>query len=177
MRRWWHDGDDEDGEMKVLVWLRGDGGFAGVWPEATGDGAGSREGSECVASMGRVFKTRLRRRGVKLSGNIDIEFKIVNEYSVRVNKGQWRWCGGDGDGGGCGVDVSGCGVGVAAGRWWVRWRPPKTAPDLEREVSVWLALEACLVNEGITLNDNTYVTESNGTESENSSSVTPFSRS
>ncbi|GKA57228.1 hypothetical protein Tco_0756416 [Tanacetum coccineum] len=39
-----------------------------------------------LMSMGRVFKTRLRRRGVKLSGEIDIEFKIVNEYSVKVNK-------------------------------------------------------------------------------------------
>ncbi|GKA73653.1 hypothetical protein Tco_0779955 [Tanacetum coccineum] len=39
-----------------------------------------------LMSMGRVFQTRLRRRGVKLSGNTDIEFKIVNEYSVRVNK-------------------------------------------------------------------------------------------
>ncbi|GJZ59603.1 hypothetical protein Tco_0615419 [Tanacetum coccineum] len=36
--------------------------------------------------MGRVFKTRLQRRRVKLSGNIDIEFNIVNEYPVRVNK-------------------------------------------------------------------------------------------
>ncbi|GKC11906.1 hypothetical protein Tco_1008688 [Tanacetum coccineum] len=39
-------------------------------------------------SMGRVFKTRFRRRGVKLPRNIDLEFKIVNEYSVRVNKGR-----------------------------------------------------------------------------------------
>nr|GFA79828.1 hypothetical protein [Tanacetum cinerariifolium] len=39
------------------------------------------------------------------------------------------------------------------------------------------ALEACLVNEGITLNDNMSVTESSGTESENSSLVTPLSKS
>ncbi|GJR96509.1 hypothetical protein Tco_0268683 [Tanacetum coccineum] len=39
------------------------------------------------------------------------------------------------------------------------------------------ALEACLVNEGITLNDNTGVMESSMIESENSSSETPFSRS
>ncbi|GJV86871.1 hypothetical protein Tco_1530809 [Tanacetum coccineum] len=38
-------------------------------------------------------------------------------------------------------------------------------------------LEACLVNEGITLNDNTGVMESSGTKSENSNSETPFSRS
>ncbi|GJW85945.1 hypothetical protein Tco_0159090 [Tanacetum coccineum] len=39
------------------------------------------------------------------------------------------------------------------------------------------ALEACLVNEGKAVNDNTGVTESSGTESENSSSTIPFSRS
>ncbi|GKG42130.1 hypothetical protein Tco_0476428, partial [Tanacetum coccineum] len=38
------------------------------------------------------------------------------------------------------------------------------------------ALEACLVNEGITLNDNTGVTESSGTNSKDSSSETPFSK-
>ncbi|GJY67951.1 hypothetical protein Tco_0470933 [Tanacetum coccineum] len=37
-------------------------------------------------------------------------------------------------------------------------------------------LEACLVNEGLELNDNTGVTESSGTESENSNSETSFSR-
>ncbi|GKB31106.1 hypothetical protein Tco_0870507 [Tanacetum coccineum] len=36
--------------------------------------------------MGRVFKTRPRRRRVKQSGEIDIEFKTVDEYSVKVNK-------------------------------------------------------------------------------------------
>ncbi|GJX11255.1 hypothetical protein Tco_0201114 [Tanacetum coccineum] len=35
-------------------------------------------------------------------------------------------------------------------------------------------LEACLVNEGITLNDNTGVTESSGTKSDNNSLETPF---
>ncbi|GKE58967.1 hypothetical protein Tco_1498152, partial [Tanacetum coccineum] len=40
-----------------------------------------------------------------------------------------------------------------------------------------MSLEACLVNKGITVNDYTGVTESTGTESENSSSATPFSRS
>ncbi|GKG24944.1 hypothetical protein Tco_0395572, partial [Tanacetum coccineum] len=39
-----------------------------------------------LMSMGRAFETRLRRRRGKQSGEIDIEFKIVNEYSVRVNK-------------------------------------------------------------------------------------------
>ncbi|GKC87764.1 hypothetical protein Tco_1148413, partial [Tanacetum coccineum] len=39
------------------------------------------------------------------------------------------------------------------------------------------ALEACLVNEGLELNDNTGVTKGSGTESENSSSETPFSSS
>ncbi|GJR30862.1 putative reverse transcriptase domain-containing protein [Tanacetum coccineum] len=43
-------------------------------------------GLDALMSMGRVFKTRLRRRGVKQSGGIDLEFKIVNEYSVLVNK-------------------------------------------------------------------------------------------
>ncbi|GJS07645.1 hypothetical protein Tco_0364441 [Tanacetum coccineum] len=38
-------------------------------------------------------------------------------------------------------------------------------------------LEACLVNECLELNDNTGVTEGSGTESENSSSETPFSSS
>nr|GEW99569.1 reverse transcriptase zinc-binding domain-containing protein [Tanacetum cinerariifolium] len=37
-------------------------------------------------------------------------------------------------------------------------------------------LESCLVNEGIGVNDNTGIAESSGTESENSSSTTPFSR-
>ncbi|GKB39968.1 hypothetical protein Tco_0884910 [Tanacetum coccineum] len=37
-------------------------------------------------------------------------------------------------------------------------------------------LEACLVNESIALNDNTVATKSNRTESENSSSETPFIR-
>nr|GEX04226.1 hypothetical protein [Tanacetum cinerariifolium] len=36
--------------------------------------------------MGRVFKPRLRRRGVEQLGEIDIEFKIVDEYTVKVNK-------------------------------------------------------------------------------------------
>ncbi|GKC89421.1 hypothetical protein Tco_1150070 [Tanacetum coccineum] len=47
-------------------------------------------------NMGRVFQTRLRRQGVKLPRNIDLEFKIVNEYSVRVNQ---RGADDDGDGG------------------------------------------------------------------------------
>ncbi|GJW40034.1 hypothetical protein Tco_0065879 [Tanacetum coccineum] len=47
----------------------------------------------------------------------------------------------------------------------------------ESLVTEGAALEACLVNEGITLNDNTGVTESSGTESEDSSSETPFSKS
>ncbi|GKD24854.1 hypothetical protein Tco_1231068, partial [Tanacetum coccineum] len=38
-------------------------------------------------------------------------------------------------------------------------------------------LEACLFNEGLAMNDNTGVTESSRTESENSCSTTPFSRS
>ncbi|GJW72266.1 hypothetical protein Tco_0129183 [Tanacetum coccineum] len=39
-----------------------------------------------LMSMGRVSETRIRRRRAKQSGGIDIEFKTVNEYSVRVNK-------------------------------------------------------------------------------------------
>ncbi|GJR35367.1 reverse transcriptase domain-containing protein [Tanacetum coccineum] len=39
-----------------------------------------------LMSMGRVSETRLRRRRAKQSGGIDIEFKTVNEYSVKVNK-------------------------------------------------------------------------------------------
>ncbi|GJZ21875.1 hypothetical protein Tco_0558914 [Tanacetum coccineum] len=43
-----------------------------------------------LISMERVFKTRLRRRGVpdgeKQLGKIDIEFKIADEYTVKVNK-------------------------------------------------------------------------------------------
>ncbi|GKA48575.1 hypothetical protein Tco_0741533, partial [Tanacetum coccineum] len=39
-----------------------------------------------LISMRRMFKTRLRRWGVKQSGEIDIEFKIVDEYTVKVNK-------------------------------------------------------------------------------------------
>ncbi|GJZ71242.1 hypothetical protein Tco_0635093 [Tanacetum coccineum] len=52
-----------------------------------------------LMSMGRVFKTRLRRRGVKQSGEIDIEFRIADEYTVKVNKmvvtsgvDVWRGC-------------------------------------------------------------------------------------
>ncbi|GJS38348.1 hypothetical protein Tco_0563391 [Tanacetum coccineum] len=44
--------------------------------------------ANALMSMERVFKTRLQRRGVKQSGKIGIEFKTVNEYSVRVNKPQ-----------------------------------------------------------------------------------------
>ncbi|GJW93039.1 hypothetical protein Tco_0172711 [Tanacetum coccineum] len=40
-------------------------------------------------SMGRAFKTRLRRRGVKQSGEIDIEFKIV-EYT-KNKRGRWGY--------------------------------------------------------------------------------------
>ncbi|GJT75449.1 retrovirus-related pol polyprotein from transposon TNT 1-94 [Tanacetum coccineum] len=66
-------GDDVDGSVVVAS----DG----------GDGEGGVEMMPAAGrSMGRVFKTHLRRQGVKLSGEIDIEFKIVNEYSVRVNK-------------------------------------------------------------------------------------------
>ncbi|GKF39092.1 hypothetical protein Tco_0119153, partial [Tanacetum coccineum] len=39
-----------------------------------------------LMSMGRVFETRLRRRRVKQSGEIDIEFKTVNEYTVKENE-------------------------------------------------------------------------------------------
>ncbi|GJZ62990.1 hypothetical protein Tco_0619411 [Tanacetum coccineum] len=50
-----------------------------------------------------------------------------------------------------------------------------------KEIERWLqesaTLEACLVNKGIAVNDNMGVTESSGTESENSSSETLFSRS
>ncbi|GJU70425.1 hypothetical protein Tco_1256684 [Tanacetum coccineum] len=53
--------------------------------------------ADALMSMERVFKTRLQRRGVKQSGKIDIEFKIVNEYLVKVNKIKRRCCGGDDD--------------------------------------------------------------------------------
>nr|GEU66194.1 hypothetical protein [Tanacetum cinerariifolium] len=48
-----------------------------------------------LMSMERVFKTRLQRRGVKQSGEIDIDFKIVDEYTVKVNKIK-PWGGRDG---------------------------------------------------------------------------------
>ncbi|GJR09605.1 hypothetical protein Tco_0792257 [Tanacetum coccineum] len=54
-----------------------------------------------LMSMGRVFKTRLQRRGVKQLGKIDIEFKITDEYTVKVNDDVmmwWSWDGGDDDG-------------------------------------------------------------------------------
>ncbi|GJW21475.1 hypothetical protein Tco_0032097 [Tanacetum coccineum] len=41
-------------------------------------------GEGALMSMGRVFKTRLRRRGVKQSGEVDIVFKIVDEYTIIV---------------------------------------------------------------------------------------------
>nr|GEV61657.1 hypothetical protein [Tanacetum cinerariifolium] len=47
-----------------------------------------------LMNMDRVFKTRLRRRRVKQSGEIDIEFKMVEEYMVIVVKMKW---GGEGD--------------------------------------------------------------------------------
>ncbi|GJS30362.1 hypothetical protein Tco_0490982 [Tanacetum coccineum] len=82
----------------------------------------SAEAKGCaLMSMGRVFKTHLRRRGVKQSGEIDIEFKIVDEYTVKsggvvkvvemvvvavmaaeevVTRWlRWSWCSGDEDGG------------------------------------------------------------------------------
>ncbi|GJR97538.1 protein VAC14 [Tanacetum coccineum] len=37
-----------------------------------------------LMSTGRVFKTRLQRRGVKQSGEIDMEFKIVDEYTEEI---------------------------------------------------------------------------------------------
>nr|GEY39896.1 reverse transcriptase domain-containing protein [Tanacetum cinerariifolium] len=38
-----------------------------------------------LMSMGRAIKTRLQRREVKQSKEFDIVFKIIDEYSVRVN--------------------------------------------------------------------------------------------
>nr|GEU90517.1 hypothetical protein [Tanacetum cinerariifolium] len=58
--------------------------------------------------MGRVFKTRLQRREVKQSGEIDIVFKIVNEYSVKVNKAA------------VGVDVKMVTMMLLVDRWWRR---------------------------------------------------------
>ncbi|GKC98090.1 hypothetical protein Tco_1168365, partial [Tanacetum coccineum] len=49
-------------------------------------GGGGHDDADALMSMERVFKTRLRRRGVKQSGEIDIEFKIVGEHAVKVNK-------------------------------------------------------------------------------------------
>ncbi|GKA96089.1 hypothetical protein Tco_0818184 [Tanacetum coccineum] len=46
---------------------------------------------------GRSVPNLFRRRGVKLSGKIDIEFKIANDYSVRVNKGGGAEDGGEED--------------------------------------------------------------------------------
>nr|GEZ49914.1 hypothetical protein [Tanacetum cinerariifolium]GEZ81489.1 hypothetical protein [Tanacetum cinerariifolium] len=37
-----------------------------------------------LMSMEQVFKTRLRRRRVQQSGEFDIEFKIVDEYTLMV---------------------------------------------------------------------------------------------
>ncbi|GJZ88454.1 hypothetical protein Tco_0660236 [Tanacetum coccineum] len=78
-------------EMKVAVVFQ--------WRLSRGDGDGD-DGDKgdgmsdddmisivgALMSMGRVSETRLRRRRAKQSGGIDIEFKTVKEYSVKVNK-------------------------------------------------------------------------------------------
>nr|GEU93121.1 hypothetical protein [Tanacetum cinerariifolium] len=72
-----------------------------------------------LMSMERVFKNRIQRRGVKQSGEIDIEFKIFDEYMFKVNKIKvmvemevMRSCGG--------VAAAGCGgEGVVEMAW--RW--------------------------------------------------------
>ncbi|GJT62932.1 UPF0160 protein-like protein isoform X1, partial [Tanacetum coccineum] len=98
-----------------------------------------------LMSMGRAFKNRLRRREVKQSWEFDIVFKIVNEYSVKVNKGV-AWYG----------DV----VAKVRQPWW--WRrdgvavvvfssaaggggrkPARAAPDFERSEK---ELEASNIN-------------------------------
>nr|GEV22644.1 hypothetical protein [Tanacetum cinerariifolium] len=105
-RRWWQ------------FVIKGGGG----WSETGRSGRQNcLEWGDAQMSMGRVFKTHLRRRRVKQSGEIDIEFKIVDEYTGKVNKIEgrgkgdammvvagvgWRWrlleCGSQGRGGGCG---------------------------------------------------------------------------
>ncbi|GJY90020.1 hypothetical protein Tco_0505216 [Tanacetum coccineum] len=50
------------------------------------DFTAKRNNLRIMGNMGRVFETRLRRRRAKQSGEIDTEFKTVNEYSVKVNK-------------------------------------------------------------------------------------------
>nr|GEW56104.1 hypothetical protein [Tanacetum cinerariifolium] len=64
-------------------------------------------------SMGRVFKTCIRRWEVKQSGEINIEFKIVDEYTVKVNKIKER------SGGGCGVAAIVVMVAKIGAVWWV----------------------------------------------------------
>nr|GEU95537.1 integrase, catalytic region, zinc finger, CCHC-type, peptidase aspartic, catalytic [Tanacetum cinerariifolium] len=61
--RWWHAGNEEWAVVVTDVVTR-----------------------DALMSMERVFKTHLRRRRVKQSGEIDIEFKIVDEYAGKVNK-------------------------------------------------------------------------------------------
>ncbi|GJW28378.1 hypothetical protein Tco_0045253 [Tanacetum coccineum] len=93
----------------MVLWLRGGGGGGGDVDEDSSGGVGdevtmaarwqglvadickvrrfiSDEANECAPmSMGRASRTRLQRRGAKQSGEIDIEFKIADEYTVK-----WR---------------------------------------------------------------------------------------
>ncbi|GJS43473.1 hypothetical protein Tco_0568516 [Tanacetum coccineum] len=70
------------------AWRRRDGcGREAAMEVVDGHGGDSGVVMRCaLMSMGRAFKNRLRRREVKQSGEFDIVFKIVNEYSVKVNK-------------------------------------------------------------------------------------------
>ncbi|GJR36453.1 hypothetical protein Tco_1212137 [Tanacetum coccineum] len=64
-----------------------------------------------LMSMGRVFKTRLRRRGAKQFGKINIEFKIADEYMVKFRRRLSH--------GGVEAEVAvGCG-GVERQWWWL----------------------------------------------------------
>ncbi|GJZ36512.1 hypothetical protein Tco_0582703 [Tanacetum coccineum] len=111
-RRWWRGGNecevDVDGGLAAVagVWpdnnnynQNGDGEVVkcnilrnnipkirstfGELTKSSGDRDGISYSGRTLMSMGRVFKTRLRRRGVKQSGEIDIEFRIADEYTVK----------------------------------------------------------------------------------------------
>nr|GEV57162.1 putative reverse transcriptase domain-containing protein [Tanacetum cinerariifolium] len=59
------------------------GGGGGGWRLA---GGGEGVGGVVLRNMGRAIRTRLQRRRVKQSGKIDIVLKIIDEYTVKVNK-------------------------------------------------------------------------------------------
>ncbi|GKC01452.1 hypothetical protein Tco_0987588 [Tanacetum coccineum] len=89
--------------------------------------------SGALMSMRRVFETRLRRRRVKQSGEINIEFKTVNEYTVKVN--EW-W--GEGDDVGA---AGGCSGGVR--RWLRRWKMMLVVLMIYGSVWRWRSIVVC----------------------------------